>query len=72
VVAGVAHVLRRSIERRNAQRSLPLLIGSSGLCLLGQARHNTWVGISNAGNGQGDEGGGGLHVGLLRMEVLVS
>lgn len=71
VIPLIAHVLGRSIKRRNADRSLPLHVGSSGLCLLGQARHNAWIGIGDAGNGQGDEGGSSLHVGSMRIGVLV-
>lgn len=64
VIALVAHVLSRSIKRWNAQRCLPLLIGSGGLCLLAQVLHDAWVGIGEAGKGQGSERGG-LHVGSM-------
>ena len=64
MIALVAHVLSRSIKRWNAQRCLPLLIGSGGLCLLAQVLHDAWVGIGEAGKGQGSERGG-LHVGSM-------
>lgn len=72
VVTGVAHVLRRSVKRRNDSRKLPPLIRSGSFCLLSQMLHDAWVGIGKAGNGQSGERSGGLHVGSIRDVKSVS